>query len=326
MHEIEIIVNFWLQSLGTWLAIPMQVFSFLGTQNAYILIMSWLYWCVDNQMGIRVGVALLLSNGLNTAFKWIFHSPRPYWINPALKALSVESSFGIPSGHAMISISVWGRIVMWVKKSWFTAVISVMLFLIGFSRIYLGVHFLSDVVAGWLFGISLLIILSRLEKPIAQWFNKLKFSTKIILDFLSSLLIIVIFSLLLIPFNQWQVPESWIANSQIASPGSIIDPLIFKDIILLSGTWFGLISGFYWMREMGGFNSNGKTLQKVIRFLLGFAGVIILVFGIKGFLPLDESWFSYTLIYFQYFLVSLWISAIAPLLFIKTGLADKKTK
>ena len=326
MHEIEIIVNFWLQSLGAWLVIPMQVFSFLGTQNAYILLMSCVYWCVDNRLGIRVGVSLLLSNGLNTAFKWIFHSPRPYWINPELKALSVESSFGIPSGHAMISTSVWGRISMWVKKSWFTAVISVMLFFIGFSRIYLGVHFLSDVVAGWLFGISLLIILSQIEKPIAHWLEKLNFLTKVFLAFLSSLLITIFFFVLKIPFNQWQISDSWIVNAQIASPGSVIDPLKIKDIFLLSGTWFGLLTGFFLIKKMGDFNPKGNPGQLVFRFLLGFAGVVLLVFGLNAILQEKETWFSYSFIYLQYFLVSLWIIAIAPMLFIKFGLANIKTK
>ena len=329
MHEIEIIVNFWLQSLGSWLVIPMQVFSFLGTQNAYILLMSWLYWCVDNQLGIRVGIILLLSNGLNTAFKWIFHSPRPYWINPDLKALSVESSFGIPSGHVMISTSVWGRIAMWVKKSWYAAVITVMLFFIGFSRLYLGVHFLSDVVAGWLLGISLLIILSQIEKPIARWLGKLKFSTKVLLAFLSSLLILIFFFILKIPFNQWQVPDFWIANAQITSPGSVIDPLKIKDIFMLAGTWFGLLTGFFWIKKKGDFNPKGNLGQLVFRFLLGFAGVVFLVFGLNAIfaiLPEEETWISSSFIYLQYFLVSLWIIAIAPMLFIKIGLANIKTK
>jgi membrane-associated phospholipid phosphatase len=324
MHEIEIIVNFWLQSLGTWFLLPMQVFSFLGTQNAYILLMSIIYWCIDNRLGIRVGVALLLSNGLNTAFKWIFHSPRPYWINPGLKALSIESSFGIPSGHAMISTSVWGKIAMWVKKPWFTVLIIVMLFFIGFSRLYLGVHFLSDVAAGWLLGISFLIILSLLERPILYWIGKLKFSIKIVIAFLSSISIIIIFYFLKIPFNQWQIPDFWIANAQITSPGSVIDPLKIKDIFLLAGTWFGLLSGSFWIKKMGDFNSKGNLGQLIFRFLFGIAGVVLLVFGLNAILPEQENWFSYSFMYFQYFLVSLWITAIAPLLFIKIGLANKK--
>jgi membrane-associated phospholipid phosphatase len=324
MHEIEIIVNFWIQSMGTWLKIPMQVFSFLGTQNAYILVMSWLYWCINSQLGIRVGISLLLSNGLNTAFKWIFHSPRPYWINPNLKAFAIESSFGIPSGHAMVSTSAWGRIAMWVKKPWVTLVIAIMLFLIGFSRLYLGVHFLSDVVAGWLLGISLLILLSYIEKPIAKWLNKQKMSIIILYAFFTSISIIIFFILLKVPFSHWQIPESWISNSQTTAPGSLIEPFKIKDIILLSGTWFGIITGYFWIKKIGNFNQRGSPIQLVIRFLLGFFGITILVFGLYAILPETETWLAFILIYLQYFLVSLWIVALAPMLFIKLGLANKK--
>jgi len=323
LHEIEIIVNFWLQALGTWLIVPMQIFSFLGTQNAYILLVSWLYWCVDNQIGIRVGITLLLSNGLNTAFKWIFHAPRPYWIDSNLKALSVESSFGIPSGHAMMSSSVWGRIAMWIKKSWFTALVVVILFFIGFSRIYLGVHFLSDVVAGWLFGISLLIVLSKVEKPISHWLRKQNFSVKLFLAFFTSFLIIVIFLVLKITFGNWQIPDSWLTNSQIAAPGLIIDPIKIKDIFILAGTWFGFLTGYFWIKKIGDFNPKGNPRQLVIRFLLGLAGIVLLVFGLNAILSEEGTWISYSFIYLQYAMVSLWIAAIAPILFMKIGLVNK---
>jgi len=69
--------------------------------------------------------------------------------------------------------------------------------------------------------------------------------------------------------------------------------------------------------------------QLVFRFLLGFVGVVFLVFGLNAILamlPEEETWFIYSFIYLQFFLVSLWIIALAPMLFIKIGLANVKTK
>ena len=43
------------QSLGNWLILPMRFFSFLGTEEFYILILPILYWCLDVQLGIQVG-------------------------------------------------------------------------------------------------------------------------------------------------------------------------------------------------------------------------------------------------------------------------------
>ena len=72
---------------------------------------------------------------------------------------------------------------------------------------------------------------------------------------------------------------------------------------------------------MGNFDPKGNPFQLVIRFLLGFLGIGILVFGLNAILPETETWIAFTMIYLQYFLVSLWIVAIAPMLFIKFGLA-----
>lgn len=56
------------QSVGDWLIAPMRFFSFLGTEEFYILILPILYWCLDSNLGIRVGVIMLFSSGLNFIF------------------------------------------------------------------------------------------------------------------------------------------------------------------------------------------------------------------------------------------------------------------
>lgn len=86
--------------------------------------------------------------------KLIFHRPRPY------VALYLEKSFSFPSGHATISVLLYGFICYVILKNsekWKTKVNAffitlVVIGLIGFSRLYLGVHFLSDVLGGYLLG------------------------------------------------------------------------------------------------------------------------------------------------------------------------------
>lgn len=104
--ELAWIVAF--QSLGDWLVVPMKLLSFLGVEEFYLIALSFLYWCVDAGLGLRVGVMMLFSSGLNTILKIPFHAPRPYWVSTAVKPLWAESSFGIPSGHAQQAVAVWG--------------------------------------------------------------------------------------------------------------------------------------------------------------------------------------------------------------------------
>jgi membrane-associated phospholipid phosphatase len=325
LHENEIIFNIWLQGLGNWLLIPMQFFSFLGTQNAYLIIMAWIYWCVDNQVGIRLGVFLVISSGFNTALKWIFHSPRPYWINMDVKALSQESSFGMPSGHALMSSTFYGRVAYWVKKKWFTDILVILIFFIGLSRIYLGVHFLSDVIAGWLFGISLLIILSGLEKPISQWLRNKGFWFQVGTFFISSIMIVLLFLTIRNLFSIWQIPEDWLKTIQWVSPGSTINPFRNKDIFSLSGLWFGMLSGYSWLNKEGGFQSSGILLWRLLRFIFGFSGVIVIFFVFEQILVGNNiECIELSIAYIQYFIISIWIAAIAPIIFLKTGLVIKK--
>ena len=326
MHEIEIITNIWLQGIGEWLSVPMQLFSFLGTQYFQIILMAFIYWCVNNQVGIRLGIAIMIGSGFNTAFKWLFRSPRPYWISTDVKALSLENSFGIPSGHAMVSTIAYGRIALWVRKRWCNTLIALLLFLIGISRIYLGVHFLSDVIAGWCLGISFLVILFHIEKPLGKWISKKNIWAKTILFFLSSVIIILFFTVWKASIVNWQIPESWKANIQaIGLTPASIDPFRIKEIYTLSGLWFGSLTGYAWLNKCGGFQSKGTQTQYLFRLLIGFAGLGMIFFlfsqVIDGF---TNELMNLGAIFIQYSLISIWITAVAPLIFVKIGLAKRR--
>src|SRR5687768_4008018 len=87
------------QSLGAWLQAPMEFFSFLGTENFFLLVLPLLYWSVDARLGLQVGFILITSTYFNGVLKLLFTDPRPYWISDQIIPLAAESSFGLPSGH-----------------------------------------------------------------------------------------------------------------------------------------------------------------------------------------------------------------------------------
>ena len=169
--QLEIQITLMLQSLGGWLAAPMQLLSFFGQESFYILIMPALYWCLDAGIGLRLGAMLMLSGTFNGYFKLLFHSPRPYWVDARVAALSSETSFGLPSGHAMNAASVWGLLGIDLKPRWRRALwaAGILAFLIGFSRLYLGVHFLRDVLAGWLLGGTWMVCTVLIMESVSRW-------------------------------------------------------------------------------------------------------------------------------------------------------------
>ena len=68
-----------LQGLGTWLETPMKIFSFLGTEDFFMVVLPVIYWCLDINLGMQVAVIIMFSNSINCFFKFAFHGPRPYW-------------------------------------------------------------------------------------------------------------------------------------------------------------------------------------------------------------------------------------------------------
>ena len=75
----------------------------------------------------------------------------------------------MPSGHAQESVVLWGSIAHFTGNKWFWVLTVILLLLIGFSRVYLGVHFPTDVIAGWAVGIALLWLYILFRPAIENW-------------------------------------------------------------------------------------------------------------------------------------------------------------
>jgi membrane-associated phospholipid phosphatase len=118
----------------------------------------WLTW---KKRWLQLGTLLTAVGGgtlLNGILKSIFSRPRPDFMN----ALYLETSYSFPSGHAMTAVFAYGAIAYLIagsvtNRKWRAALYAstaLLAFLIGFSRLYLGVHYLTDVLAGWAAGIA----------------------------------------------------------------------------------------------------------------------------------------------------------------------------
>lgn len=331
---IETPVTLFLQNLGFWLKPIMQGLTFLGNELFFLVVMTALYWCLDANLGIRVGLALLFNTNLNGWVKLIFKGARPYWFNDQVAAYSHEPSFGFPSGHSQLAVTVWGRIAHGVKKAWFWILAVILILGIGISRIYLGVHFTTDVVIGWSIGILFLIAFILLEKPVSKWWLKNKFSNQTIMAFFLSFIFIAIEIVLLSMLTKWKFPEIWktTAKMNMIEQHLIIDSELDREMYLSGfesafsngGIIFGMIAGISMLKKLGGFIVARKWHHKFFSYLIGLAGVLVFYLGLKLILPDDFSYSSLLLRYLRYSLIGLWISLAAPLIFIKFGWASKE--
>lgn len=114
---------------------------------------------------------VLIVTVVNNLLKIAFMRARPD-INP----LAIENSYSFPSGHAMISMAVYGYLIYLiyyhvdnkVVRRVFITILAILILLIGISRIYLGVHYASDVIGGFSLSIVYLIIYCSVTKKIVK--------------------------------------------------------------------------------------------------------------------------------------------------------------
>ncbi len=320
--ELDFIQN--LQSGLGGLASIFKGITFLGNEEFYLLIIPLLYWCVDAGLGLRIGSMLIFSNVFNSALKLAFHSPRPYWVDASVRAFSSETSFGMPSGHAQNAASLWGLAAVKIGNAWFRWLAVVVILLIGFSRLLLGVHFPSDVLVGWGVGGLLLVAYLQLEKPVIRWFNNLNPSRQLTVALASSMVILLSGFSILFAISRWPLPAEWAEAALLAAPNEPINPLTMAPFFTVGGTWLGLLTGVIWMLRSGGLmNVKGAPLQLAGRFLLGIAGVLILYAGLGALFPREPEMIGYGFRFLRYALIGFWVSAAAPLLFLRLNLAQR---
>ncbi|MFB7256748.1 phosphatase PAP2 family protein [Streptomyces nojiriensis] len=122
-----------------------------------------LWWRGDRGRALRVALVTLVASALQQGLKALVGRERPVWPDPVDSAQYAS----YPSGHAMTATVVCGLLlwllprpgrvpVAWRVAAWAVAVVSVLG--VGFTRVYLGVHWPSDVLAGWLLGVALVAL------------------------------------------------------------------------------------------------------------------------------------------------------------------------
>lgn len=317
----------WLQSLGDgWVGL-MNGFTFTGNIEFYLLILPLLYWLLNRRLGVQVASFLLVSIVINNLSKMLFHSPRPYWYDAQVQLWTdPEFSFGLPSGHAQNAVVMWGLLALYGRRRWGWLVALGLIFLTGLSRIYLGVHFPTDVLAGWLLGALLLWLGVHWESAMTGWLHRYQPSRQAAILFAFSILLTALgVAVSRLVQASWALPIAW-SEALLATTGVALTPFSLHDIVTATGALFGLCVGALFCTQWGGFTTGVQQQREYLfRCLIGLAGVLLLWRGLDvvfALLAAEESFLGYLLRYLRYTAVGFWVAATAPMLFIRLGLAE----
>ncbi len=209
----------WITLLGKWQIVL-----------SFVVVVISILWMWHKRLYI---LPLLLTIAgaeiFTTISKIIFHRPRPEL------AIYVEHSFSFPSGHATIAVAFYGfltyilirNFVRWkIKVNVFFAGLAIIL-LIGFSRLYLGVHYVSDVWGGYLVGTLWLIIGISISEWVYSWKKDTKFISTTRTQIISAVLILLLFGFYILLGLNYNPPLKQRVIVHKASVQNIMD--IFTD-------------------------------------------------------------------------------------------------
>jgi len=275
--------------------------TFLGTDPAYFLILPFFYWLVRPSFGRRLSYIFVTVVYWNTFFKNLFGLPRPADVDSRVLPLVEQGGYGLPSGHAMDSLALWGYIAReeYRKRPWVAALAAALVAAIAFSRIYLGVHFPADVVTGLALGLVVLVLFIRFAPAVTRWLSRQEDQLTLALG-----IALPIALLFVIPGDESGYPAEGAAT--------------------ITGVLLGLNVGFFFEARRVRFGGVATLPQLAGRYVVGLVFVAIFWLGFRtlfSFIPGGYG-VQIALRFIRYALTGCALSWWAPAAFVRLGLAE----
>ncbi|QEN06613.1 phosphatase PAP2 family protein [Oceanispirochaeta crateris] len=297
MIQTDILAFFQTQANPFWDGMATGITMF-GEELIYILIIAVFFWGISKKKGMILAFTLLTSLFLNNLVKILVHSPRPFEVldNINGKRLKTATGYSFPSGHTQGASSFYFTLVYLFRNRLFQLCCLVILFLVGISRLYLGVHWPLDVLGGWFLGISTAwLVASKIDR---LWEDPSGLERLILILSGLTILFTAMMSFLEVFYFRGAVKT--------------------EDFFKGAGILLGCFSGFLIERRFTDFSaSKGTLLQKILRIFIGISGIVLLQGGVK--VLLSDAAFSHLL---RYALMGLWMTLIFPWLGCKVRLFD----
>jgi membrane-associated phospholipid phosphatase len=315
-------LNAGLQAAAPGLAGVMLFISFVAGPTFLLFVIPVILWCSDARLGTRLMVLYSLSFGINSALELFFHAPRPYWISRDVAAYSPETSFSLPSCHAQVSATVFGYIAVWIRTraAWIACIVVILL--VGISRMYLGVHFLRDILGGWIAALVIIAAALRYGDAAAAWFFRQRVAARVLAALVLSGAVVAASQLAILSLGAWQVPAAW-SGLAFAKTDTAIDPLSMGDTLLPAGILFGIVAGAGICAAYLRYHAGGSASHRAARAVPGLL-VIFLILAVLDGATKAPGLAGPGMTFVRSALIGLWITLGAPFVFCRLGLMARE--
>lgn len=296
-----------LQNLRTpWLTSFFEIITSIGAPQVYIVLLPLIFWCVSTRHGYRCLIVVLLSVYLNSLLKEVaplflsadqgpLYALRPYrafpqqiWTcrsDPAFNPDALlstlcreEETLAFPSGHAQTSMVAWGYLLVVLRRRSIMILGAAMIVLIGLSRLYLGQHWPTDVLGGWLIGAGVLAT--------ALWLFRRSSRPRLVNRVLLALMLLAVPVL------------------------TLLDPDPTYNRARALGLIAGVSIGYALQLQAAPFFVQARWPVQIGKILIGVIGIVALQLGLGAILP-DAR----LIIVFVGTLTGVWVTYGAPQIF-----------
>lgn len=262
-----------LESIRTpWLDKILSTVTYLGDQYVFMALAMVILWCVDKKRGYFLLVTGFLGTVISQFLKIIYRIPRPWVKDPNFTiveaARAKATGFSFPSGHAQNAVSTYGGIALVSKRRACKIVFPILALLICFTRMYLGVHTLMDVIVGGGLSLILLFILW----PVFRTMDK--HPGRMYLLIIPCLLVISSFLIYL---------------KAKPDPGEENYMEALKNCYTLLGSFLAFLVLYPFQVKYVPYQEQAPFLGQVLKVVLGFSIVIGVKFGLT---PVAEHFFG----------------------------------
>lgn len=272
-----------------------SIITRFGEETIVILFLCFLFWCKNKNFAYKLCIGYLFAGLSVQGLKILFRIPRPWIINPDFKpvaaAVPKATGFSFPSGHTQNATTLFGFLGFTCKKWWGRSLCALMICLIGFSRMYLGVHTPKDVFVSFLISLGIIVCVTLFYHP-----ETISKRNDQILSLSLLLFSIAVLTICLILFHN-----------------NLIEDRYLLDCIKAAGAGLGFSLAYYIERNYINFlTATTYFWQQLIKFVVGISTTVLLKEGIKlifgtGFLISG----------LRYFIIIFWIIAIWPWIFMR---------